>query len=349
MNFLACDIGGTKTLLAIYYWKDGIKERYKKQYSSRDWDSFYLILSDFLEKMPNQIEKPRVGCIGIAGRVSNNSCHLTNLSWEISSKKVCERTSLDQVELINDFSVILYGLNHLNDHQYVVIQEGYDIKPLLRKGMVAVLGAGTGLGMARGIVSDNGITPLASEGGHSEFAPRSDEEWALRKWIKRELSIERVSVERIVSGTGLGHIACWKLMQSEAKSHPLRSLAENSRAKKKTIQADLPSIASQYAMHGDKLMVEALEMWLSAYGSAAGDFALKELCYSGLWIGGGTASKHLKGITSITFKEAFRNKGRFKDLMRRIPVIALIDPEVGLFSAACRAHILSSKMGDLAQ
>ena len=96
-------------------------------------------------------------------------------------------------------------------------------------------------------------------------------------------------------------------------------------------------------------MSEAIQIWLSAYGSAAGDLALQELCDGGLWIAGGTASKHLEGLKSKTFLEAFKNKGRFKPYLEKLPIMAVIDPEACLFSAACRARLIASEMGDLTE
>ena len=94
-------------------------------------------------------------------------------------------------------------------------------------------------------------------------------------------------------------------------------------------------------------MKRALEIWLEAYGSAAGDLALQELCTGGLWVGGGTASKQLAGLQSATFLNALRNKGRFQNLVSSLSITALIDPEAGLFSAACRARMLAEPGGTL--
>ena len=91
----------------------------------------------------------------------------------------------------------------------------------------------------------------------------------------------------------------------------------------------------------DKLMLEALQLWINAYGSAAGDLALQELCTSGLWIAGGTAIRNLNGINSSNFLDAFSNKGRFQSYLRQIPLIVLKDPEATLFSSACRAHLIA--------
>ena len=186
---------------------------------------------------------------------------------------------------------------------------------------------------------------LSCEGGHREFAARTDEEWQLASWLKRDLNVSRLSIERIVSGTGLGHIAHWLLEQPHASRHPLRTMAQ---AWRRNTAMDFPAHASKAASEGDDLMRHALQMWLSAYGAAAGDVALQELCTGGLWVGGGTAAKQLEGLKSTTFLEPLREKGRFTDFMNGLQVTAVIDPLAGLFSAACRARMLAESGETLA-
>jgi len=86
----------------------------------------------------------------------------------------------------------------------------------------AIVGAGTGLGIARGIISGGKVKVLASEGGHVEYSPKSRSEWELKIWLKNHLKVERISCERIISGTGLSRIAEWRLSKSDAKNHPLQ-------------------------------------------------------------------------------------------------------------------------------
>ncbi len=346
MSFLAGDLGGTKTLLGIYNWDNGLKKLYQKRYESKSWKSFNQIIIDFIDNLPRDIAPPKHGCIAVAGQVINNQSKITNLEWELNSQDICNLITLEKLELINDFSVLLYGLNYLHSNQYISIQNVEKESTLLSNGLIAIIGAGTGLGISRGLKTPKGIKVLPSEGGHKEFSPRSDKEWLATKWLKEDLGLERISLERIVSGNGLGNLARWRLMQDDAKSHPLRNLAEEL-GNKSSKSIDMPSIASKAATQGDPLMIEVLDLWLGAYGSAAGDLALQELCYGGLWIGGGTALKHIQGIRSMTFLRSFKNKGRFKPFLESIPVKCLIDPEIGMFSAGCRAHLLANEMGDL--
>ncbi len=341
INFLAGDLGGTKTLISLYSWDGDLLQKHKKKYLSKAWFSLEDILKDFLSSVPSDIDQPTHGCMAVAGLVKNQRAKITNLTWSLEEDKLCAETGLKKLELINDFQVLIYGIPFLKPEQQCQLQLG--IKNTPSPGSIAILGAGTGLGMAKGITTTQGIVSLPSEGGHCEFSPRSQDEWELATWLKQELHLDRLSIERIVSGKGLGNIASWLLQLPESNNHPLRKLSNNWLHPKEELSSlnELPELASQAAENGDPLMQKALELWLSAYGSAAGDFALNELCSGGLWIGGGTAAKQLHGLQSTTFLDAFRNKGRFKAFLQTVPVIALIDPEAGLFSAACRARMIA--------
>ncbi len=344
MNFLAGDLGGTKTLLAIYSCGKKMTKIYQKRYLSSEWSSFEEIIINFIKNLPVQISPPNYGCIAVAGPVFNGKAKITNLDWQIEDKSICSYASLEKVEIINDFSVLIHGLPYLDSNQQVEIQS-----PAIEKtteGTVAIIGAGTGLGMTKGLITPKGIFNFPSEGGHSEFAPRSENEWKLALWLKSDLNLKRLSIERVVSGTGLGNIANWLLNESKADSHPLRPKAQAWRYGKNS-KVDLPSLVSKAAQEGDPLMKVAIEIWLNAYGSAAGDLALQELCNAGLWIGGGTAIKHLEGLRSQTFIKGMQNKGRFKKFIQQLPVMALIDPEAGIFSAACRARSIAQSNGKL--
>jgi glucokinase len=344
-TLLAGDMGGTKTLLALYGIQDGrLKQLYQQRFMSSEWTSLEPMLKCFLEQRPSDIEAPEHGCIAVAGPVNNRSARITNLPWQLNEEQLAIAASIRQLELVNDFGVLIYGLAHFDERQQVVLQDGSAQAGSAQAGPIAILGAGTGLGMARGIRTEGGIVALASEGGHREFAPRTEEEWQLACWLKQDLAIDRLSVERIVSGTGLGYIATWLLQDPNSQDHPLQRAAQEWRTNK---SSDLPAKVSMAAAQGDRLMQRAQTIWLSAYGSAAGDLALQELCTGGLWVGGGTAAKQLAGLQSATFLNAMRQKGRFEEFLAGLRVTAVIDPEAGLFSAACRARILAESSGTL--
>lgn len=342
-TYLAGDLGGTKTLLSVYGERNGLLQPLVTQrYLSGEWGCLEDMLQHFLQEVPSELPQPVTSCIAVAGPVKNGTAKLTNLPWTMSEEALGSATGLQRLELVNDFAVLIHGLPHFDQRQQVSLQ-GQKPGPLA-SGPVAILGAGTGLGMARGIPDAGGWVALASEGGHREFAPRTDDEWHLANWLKADLDLDRLSIERIVSGTGLGHVMRWRLQRGDAAGHPLRQAADAWRTKPVDAEGyqDLPALVGQAAQNGDAVARNALDLWLGAYGSAAGDLALQELCTGGLWIGGGTAAKQLKGLQSATFLEPLRRKGRFRPFLEGLSVQAVIDPNAGLFSAACRARDLTT-------
>ena len=334
ITLLAGDMGGTKTLLALYSLREGQLELvHQERFRSSEWSSLEPMLQSFLNNRPSSISAPSDGCIAVAGPVRDRAATITNLPWTIRESDLAKAAEMRQLELANDFGVLIYGLPHFSGEQQVDLQRG-----VADAGPVAILGAGTGLGMARGVRTERGLIALSCEGGHREFAPRTAEEWELACWLKRDLGLARLSIERIVSGTGLGHVARWLLQNPDAATHPLRDVAE---AWRRDSSNDLPAQVSLAAQQGDPLMQQARRIWLGAYGAAAGDLALHELCTGGLWIGGGTAAKQLDGLRSDLFLDPLREKGRFRGFVEDLPITAVIDPQAGLFSAACRARMLA--------
>jgi len=340
MNLLAGALGGTKTILAVYSNENYPKKLYEKYYISSEWKSFYSIFEDFIKHLPAYISLPEYACIGVAGPIKGQKVKITNLGWNIETEELSQLSKINNIELINDFSVLIYGIPFFKKSQYEVIQGTLNSDYKTNQKLVAIIGAGTGLGMSRGLITPKSIYIFPSEGGHREFSPRTEDEWELVNWLKKKFNIQRVSIERIVSGTGLGMIAKWKLDDPINENHPLQETLKKMDNGQSAFK-DLSALVWEKATNGDKLMSEALRLWLNAYGSAAGDLALQELCSSGLWISGGTAAKNLDGINSSNFLNAFSDKGRFQSYLKEIPLIVLKDPEATLFSSACRAHLIA--------
>ena len=341
MNFLACDLGGTKVLLGIFE-----KERnnispkliFKKKYLSSEWGSFELILEDFLKKECKNITHPSSACFAVAGPLSKNNAKIINLSWNISGNALQNKFNFKSCELINDFAVQIYGIPYLKKNQYSTIQNGSHFQGV-NNDLHAIVGAGTGLGISRGIISGKNVKVLASEGGHVEYSPKSNLEWELKIWLKNYLKIERISCERIISGSGLSRIAEWRLSKPDAQDHPLQKYLKEIKITD-SAKKELPEKICKLSKEGDQLMMEVERIWLGTYASLLGDVALQELCFGGLWISGGTAPKHFKNFKSDLFMKQFFDKGRLKDILKTIPVKVILDEEFGLFSAACRAKML---------
>ena len=163
MNFLACDLGGTKVLLGIFKKDindDSPKLIFKKKYLSSNWESFELILEDFLKNQCKNIDHPSSACFAVAGPLSNNQAKIINLSWNISGNALQNKFNLKSCELINDFAVQIYGIPYLKNNQYSIIQNGSHFEGA-NNDLHAIVGAGTGLGIARGIISGEKVKVLA--------------------------------------------------------------------------------------------------------------------------------------------------------------------------------------------
>lgn len=331
-TLLAGDIGGTKTLLSLYRW-DGTSLRplASERFPSADWSDLGAMVLHFLARadVPPHA-RPAAACFAVAGPVQGGQAQLTNLDWRLSETELAQVCGIERVELVNDFAVLIHGLPRLRPEQLATVRDGTALadEPLL------ILGAGTGLGVALGIPTATGLKAVPSEAAHGEFAPRSEAEWQLKVWLRQQLDLERVSIERVVSGTGLGLVARWLLAGRDPQgSHPLSALVGSE-------GVDLPAAVAAAAGQGDPLAAEALDLWLAAYGSVVGDLALACLSRGGVWLAGGTAAKLLEGLRARPFQEAFLAKGRLRPALETMPIQAVIDPDVGPFSAAWRAVAL---------
>ena len=332
-TLLVGDIGGTKTLLSLYSaTATGLECLRETRYPSSNWNHLGPMLQHFLAQSESDgLPAPEAACLAVAGPVEGGQARLTNLNWHLEEGQLAQACGLARVELVNDFAVLIYGLPHLKSHQLAPVREGQ-----AREGApMLVLGAGTGLGVALGVQGENGLAALATEGGHGTFAPRTEEEWRLTQWLKADLGVERLSIERVVSGTGLGAVARWLLVERHLDGdHPLWQVLRGQGSE------DLPEAVAAAAHAGDPLAQDALHLWLGAYGSLTGDLALTTLCTGGIWLAGGTAAKHLERLRGAAFLDPVLAKGRLRPLLEPIPIQAITDPAVGVFSAACRAWML---------
>jgi glucokinase len=331
---LAGDIGGTKTLLALYRADGhGLQELVAERYRSAEWPDLTPMVGHFLHScgatygMDAGQRAPAAACFAVAGPVQDGRARLTNLPWQLDQRALVASTGIGRVELVNDFAVLIYSLPHLRAHQQATVREG-QIQP---DAPMLVLGAGTGLGVAYGQPTPLGLIALASEAAHAEFAPRTPAEWQLKCWLQADLGLDRLSIERVVSGTGLGHVGRWLLQERHPDgTHPLQQEPPT----------DLPAALAAAAAGGDALACEALDLWLGAYGSVCGDLALTGLSRGGIWLAGGTAGKLLEALRGPTFGRAFLAKGRLGAVLESVPITAITDPAIGQFSAACRARML---------
>ncbi len=314
---MAADIGGTKTDLALFgIVNDRLEEICSKQYKNALFSGIEEAIEKFLRD---------AGCgkdidaavLGVAAPVEGERSRLTNLDWEIDSARVSRRFSIPSIKIVNDLVATAMGLVMLRGDHLECIQEA---RPRLGNG--AIIAPGTGLGEA--IIFFDGIMPRpsASEGGHTDFAPRTPVEMGLFAYLNDIYG--HVSYERVLSGHGLKNIYDFLTVFNGIPG----------RIKARFQSEDPPAVITDEARRGDKVCAEALDIFVSILGAEAGNLALKSMAVSGVYVCGGIAPKILDEIKRGGFVEAFRAKGRFFEFMKSLPVNVVVNPRTALLGAA---------------
>jgi len=318
---LAGDIGGTKTRLGIFAVSRGMPVVVKETtYTSREHDSLEEIIEDFLASSVSI----NAACFGVAGPVVGGVADVTNLPWQMKTKRLKQKLLTEQVELINDLVANAYGLNVLDKADLATLGTGRG-----GEGNAALLSAGTGLGAAILFWNGKEHIPLPSEGGHVEFGPKNRLELHLLEYLFERFG--HVSYERVLSGAGLYNIYQFLRDAGQFGKEPgwLTELLE---------EGDPPAIIAEAARLGKSgLCSRALNMFVSIYGSVAGNLALQVMAVSGVYLGGGIAPKIIWKLRDGTFMRAFREKGRLASIVERIPVRVIMNDRAALLGAAVRA------------
>lgn len=323
---LAADIGGTKANLALFREASGgLVALREAAVRSAGYPSAASLLSGFLGDDAGSVG---AACLGIAGPVREGRAMTPNLPWAVAAEEIGAALGLPAVTLVNDLVATALGIAELPPEGLEVLQEGRPDPT----GNAALIAAGTGLGEALLVRSGEALVPVASEGGHASFAPASDLEIELLRFLSAELGA--VSAERVVSGPGLRNV--YRFLTATGR------VSESPRVRARMENEDPSAVISGEALRGtDEACAQALELWLRAYGAEAGNLALKALATAGVYVGGGIAPKVLPKLREGGFLEAFRAKGRLAGLLAEVPVRVILDPKTGLYGAArCAARAL---------
>lgn len=315
-HLLAADVGGTKTTLIVYLpAHEGLLAVQRKTYASRHYDSFHAILDDFLSGTPAPF---LAGCLGVAGPVLENRCRTTNLPWVLDGNELGQRLGAP-VRLLNDLEAMAWGMLQLPAHALVDLNTATP-----EDGNQAVIAAGTGLGQA--IVVREGTAPavIATEGGHSDFAPSDATEDRLLAWLRKRHPAH-VSWERVVSGPGLVSLYCF--LRETGAAPTFLQLGE-------VPDEHAPVAITEAALRdGEPLCEAAVRLFCRLYGAQAGNLALQCMARGGVYLGGGIAPAILPFLRQ-EFMPAFCRKGRFEEMLRRIPVWVATDLTAPLLGAA---------------
>jgi len=322
---LAGDVGGTKSVLGLFKESDnGLTLVRQDRFLNAGFSSFDDVIERFLsESQPSQIE---AASFGVAGAVIDNRVDMLNLAWSMDAAEIGARFGIPCVRLLNDLQALAFGMLHLEPEDFHVLtaREGATHG---KGGNIGMIAAGTGLGEAFLYWDGSRYHPMATEGGHTSFAPMDDTQVALLRHLQGVFG-PAVSYERILSGPGL--INVYNFLRDTGRGQEpdvLRSRFEGTDQARVIADAGL---ADEFP-----ICTAALELFVTIYGAESGNLALKGLTLGGLYVGGGIAPQILAKLTDGKFLQSFRNKGRRSELLGQVPVsIALAGGRAAVLGAA---------------
>jgi glucokinase len=338
---LSGDIGGTKTLLRLARVETlaaNPQTLFERRYTSAEFDDLAAVVEIFLEAAAKigqidltGVNKPKIACFGIAGPVADNKSALTNLGWQLDGDRLAHDLNLEQVVLINDFAAVGYGVLGLSPQDLYTLQAGKK-EP---KAPIAVIGAGSGLGIGYLAWGINGYEVYASEGGHVEFAPRDQLEIDLLTYLWQRST--HISVERIVSGQGV--VTLYQFLRDRGFGSDQVGLE----AKLKdwetgaTITSPAAAISAAGLTGRDRRAEKTMQMFADAYAAVIGNLGLTLLPHGGLYIAGGIAPKILPLLQAPRFMQIIKDKGRLGQVLNQIPIQIVLNEDVGLLGATLYA------------
>ena len=319
---IAGDVGGTKCNIALFSEKGGkLDVVFRQRFASKDFAKFDLIIKEFSRQAtPYMNGQPvRAAGFGVAGPVINNRIHATNLPWIIDSDTLSSELGVKTIALMNDLGAWGHSLEHLSPEDFVVLNEGHALPGATR----ALLAAGTGLGESILFWDGNRYRVVPSEGGHSDYAPHTDQQIELLKFMRTRYP--QVSWELILSGRGFRTL---HEFLSPTTKHPVFDDPD----------ADPAPFITKTGLAGECPVCEqTLDLWTEIYGAEAGNLALKVLALGGVYVAGGIAIKILPKIKDGAFFRFFRDKWHFTEMLNDIPVSVVLNESAPLIGAAYEA------------
>jgi glucokinase len=314
---LAGDVGATKTMLGLFTSDNGSPSLISEQTFR---SATYPGLADMVREFVPSGDRVKAACFGVAGAVINGSAEVTNLFWSVKAKDLEADLKIDRVSLINDLVATGYGVARLTPKDYLVLNEGQAV-PFAN---AAVIAAGTGLGECTLHWDGNRYVPIPSEAGHAGFAAYDDTSLELIRYLRSQGL--HASVEHVLSGPGLLNI--YQFVRSRGEFQESAAIAE------KISAGDPAAVIARAAIESEcELCARALEIFISAYGSEAGNLALRSVAVGGVYVDGGIARKILPGLPDGRFMSTFIDKDRQSAMLSQIPVRVVLSEQTPLLGA----------------
>ena len=321
---LSGDVGGTNTRLALFDKDDDgqLRQGVMKTFPSAEYPRLREIVQEFLHAHPASVA---AACFGVAGPVKNGRCAATNLTWVVDQQELAGVLEIANVSVINDLEAMAFGIACLGPPDIAVLHPGSPDAV----GHAVVISPGTGLGEAGMYWDGRRHHPMATEGGHADFAPRNELEIELLRYLLNKFG--RVSYERVVSGPGLVNI--YHFLRDTQRGEEPAWLADELQ------RGEPPAVISQAALAKTSPLCErALDLFIEVFGAEAGNMALNYLATGGVWLGGGIPVKILERLkTTDLFMNALLQKGRLAGPLQGTPVRVILNDKTGLLGAARHA------------
>jgi glucokinase len=317
---LAGDTGGTKTRLALYEEQQGkLMRRQTETFASGDFSSLEEIIRTFLSKNHITVKK---ACFGVPGPVVAGRAESTNLLWVTDEAHIARTLGINSVKLVNDLVATTSAIPFFAAEDLLILHQGM---PTGRETTFGVLAPGTGLGQAFLYKQGNQFLPLPSEGGHADFAPNTEIEIALLKYLRNKFG--RVSYERVLSGPGLINI--YNFLKDTGV------VAEPPEMKKRMAEENPAAVISAAGQSGEfAICVQALDIFAAILGAQAGNLALTMLTTGGVYLGGGIPPKIVQKLIDGIVVKAYLSKGRLSDFVKAIPLYVIRDDHAALLGSA---------------
>lgn len=314
---LAGDVGATKTNLGLFARGDGHPALVRSRtFHSADYDGLTAMVKEFLPER----RALQGACFGVAGPVTSGTTLITNLEWSLDAAILAAELDLSRVSLINDLVATGYGIASLGEGDFLVLNPGAKVDG----ANAAIIAAGTGLGECTLYWDGKCHVPVASEAGHADFAPHDDVTSKLHNYLRARYGI--ANVERALSGPGLVNL--YRFLSESGISTGNPAVAE------RMLTGDAAAVIAQAAALGEcDLCAQAIEIFVSIYGSEAGNLALRSVALGGVYLAGGIAHKIQGALSSGRFMEAFVRKDRFAHVLARIPVLVVLNENAPLYGA----------------
>jgi glucokinase len=318
---LAGDIGGTKTNLAVFSPEQGLHASLAEAtFPSGRYPSLEALVSEFLAQIDVKVER---ASFGVAGPVVAGRATVTNLPWKMDQMQLQTALNIPMVRLLNDLNAIAHAVPFLEPSDLHTLNKGQAVS----NGTLAVIAPGTGLGEAFATWDGSRYVTSPSEGGHADFAPTNPLQIGLLAYLLDRF--DHVSFEQVCSGLGLPNIYAY--LRDVGYAEEPGWLAEQLATAR-----DPNPIIAQAALDGkSELCVATLDTFVSILGAEAGNLALKVLATGGVYLGGGIPPRILPALEGPNFMQALTKKGRFSDLLARVPVHVILNPKSALLGAAC--------------